>query len=59
MKPRHILALAAIACLCFAMTACTTVTAPDGTITRTTDPQAVSLAYEAAAIALAHTHNGK
>lgn len=59
MKTRHLMTLAALAMLAFAMSSCTTVTAPDGTITRTTDPQAVALAYEAAAVALARTHHGK
>lgn len=50
MKTRHIITLAALACICWAMTSCVTTTAPDGTVTTTPAPGSVEAGLELAHI---------
>ena len=52
MKARTLVTIAALACICWAMTSCTTTTNADGSVTKSTDPAAAAIALTAAQIAL-------
>lgn len=46
MKPRHLLILAALACMAWSLTSCTTVTLPDGTTTTGPAPGSIEAGVE-------------
>jgi len=50
MKSRHLITLAALACICWAMTSCVTTTAPDGTVTKAPAPGSIEAGLEFAHI---------
>jgi hypothetical protein len=58
MKSYRIAALVALACIAWAMTACSTTTAPDGTKTSGADP-ALTAAATAVAVEAIHAYTAK